>query len=435
MRRAELASEVAATWLRSGKWTPAWLAEALQHQPELQIKVGAEARHFMYAGERRPDLIGDTHACGTRRELMPARELFEAIEHHAAPPFLYFTSPLSQLPGLLEAAPGWETLPWGGALPGSETPSARGPSGAAAPWAQLWAASAGATTQAHYDVADNTFVQLSGEKEFWIWPPEVHAALHIFPDSHPRSRKAQLDPEAPDTTHHPLSAALPPPVRLLLAPGDVLRLPAFWMHHVTSRTPTVSLNLFADFCGVKAAAAEVLAVEMPLHAAWPDEVKRYGLARPTPRPPPPPRTTPHREWRGLARSAIRARAPLNPQSVLAPTLPQTLPPCQAWPRPLLAACARRHWRRPRALSATAPRLTLRAPRRRRRRRPCCRPCRRPRRRPSATPVAAAVVRAQASPRAAAARVAGTRGSAARRGCRRRAGARNTAVRFELGCRP
>ena len=326
MRRAELASEVAATWLRSGKWTPAWLAEALQHQPELQIKVGAEARHFMYAGERRPDLIGDTHACGTRRELMPARELFEAIEHHAAPPFLYFTSPLSQLPGLLEAAPGWETLPWGGALPGSETPSARGPSGAAAPWAQLWAASAGATTQAHYDVADNTFVQLSGEKEFWIWPPEVHAALHIFPDSHPRSRKAQLDPEAPDTTHHPLSAALPPPVRLLLAPGDVLRLPAFWMHHVTSRTPTVSLNLFADFCGVKAAAAEVLAVEMPLHAAWPDEVKRYGLARPTPRPPPPPRTTPHREWRGLARSAIRARAPLNPQSVLAPTLPQTLPP-------------------------------------------------------------------------------------------------------------
>ena len=282
MRRAALASEVAASWLRSGRWTPAWLAEAVQHRSELQIKVGAEARHFMYVGERRPDLIGDVHACGTRRELMPARELFEAIEHHAAPPFLYFTSPLSQLPGLLEAAPGWETLPWG--EPGSETPSARGPS---APWAQLWAASAGATTQAHYDVADNTFVQLSGEKEFWIWPPEAHAALHLFPDSHPRSRKAQLDPEAPDATRHPLSAALPPPVRLLLAPGDVLRLPAFWLHHVQSRTPTVSLNLFADFCGVKAAAAEVLAVEMPLHAAWPDEVKRYGIARSAPRPPPP----------------------------------------------------------------------------------------------------------------------------------------------------
>ena len=142
MRRAELASEVAVSWLRSGKWTPAWLAEAVQHRSKLQIKVGAEARHFMYVGERRPDLIGDVHECGTRRELMPARELFEAIEHHSAPPFLYFTSPLSQLPGLLEAAPGWESLPWD--APGSETPSARGPSGAAAPWAQLWAFAASA---------------------------------------------------------------------------------------------------------------------------------------------------------------------------------------------------------------------------------------------------------------------------------------------------
>ena len=68
-------------------------------------------------------------------------------------------------------------------------------------------------------------------------------------------------------------------MRLLLAPGDVLRLPAFWLHHVTSRTPTVSLNLFADFSGVKAAAAEALAVEMPLHAAWPDGLKRCGPGR------------------------------------------------------------------------------------------------------------------------------------------------------------
>ena len=288
MRRVELASDIASTWLRGGRWTPAWLAEAVQHRSELlQIKVGAEARHFMYVGERRPDLLGDAHACGTRHELMPARELFETIEHHATPPFLYFTAPLSQLPAaLLEAAPGWETLPWG--APGCERPTARGPSGAAAPWPQLWAASAGATTQAHYDVADNTFVQLSGEKEFWLWPPEAHAALHLFPDSHPRSRKAQLDPEAPDVRCHPLSATLPPPLRLLLAPGDVLRLPAFWLHHVTSRTPTVSLNLFADFCGVKAAATEALAVEMPLHATWPDEVKRCGLARPPPTFPPRP---------------------------------------------------------------------------------------------------------------------------------------------------
>ena len=164
MRRAELASDLAASWLRAGRWTPAWLADAVQRAgtAELQIKVGAEAKHFMYVGERRPDLLADTHSCGTQRQLMSSRELFEAIEHRAAPPFLYFAAPLSQLPGLLDDAPGWETLPWGGAS--CETLSPRGPSGAGAPLAQLWAASAGAVTQAHYDVADNTFVQLSGEK-------------------------------------------------------------------------------------------------------------------------------------------------------------------------------------------------------------------------------------------------------------------------------
>jgi hypothetical protein len=212
MRNPLLASELAASWLRGGRWTPAWLAEVLPHSQELQIKVGAAARHFMYVGERRPDLMQDTHACGTQREAMPARAFFDAVQHHAAPPWLYFTAPLAQLPGLLEHAPGWQTL------------SAPGPS---EPWAQLWAASAGATTQAHYDVADNTFVQLSGDKEFWLWPPEAHLHLHLFPDSHPRSRKAQLDLERPDRALHPLSAALPPPLRLVLAPGDVLcaRLP------------------------------------------------------------------------------------------------------------------------------------------------------------------------------------------------------------------
>ena len=60
-------------------------------------------------------------------------------------------------------------------------------------------------------------------------------------------------------TLHPLSAALPPPMRLVLSAGDVLRLPAFWMHHVTSLAPTVSLNVFADYSGVREALQERMA--------------------------------------------------------------------------------------------------------------------------------------------------------------------------------
>jgi len=268
--RSELASPIASAWLRGGRWSPSWLASVLAAH-ELHIKTTrrrSDGRsHFMYVGERRPDLLADAHDGGTSRRVVTASDFFSAIEQRDAPSVLYLAAPLVELPGLLQHAPGWETLPGSAAA-----------ATAAPPMAQLWAASAGAVTQCHYDVADNTFVQLSGDKEFLLWPPEAHTALHLFPDCHPRSRKAQLDVERPDRALHPLAAALPPPLRLVLSAGDVLRLPAFWMHHVTSLTPTVSLNVFADFSGVRAAAADALRLDVPLHAAWPDELKRRGLA-------------------------------------------------------------------------------------------------------------------------------------------------------------
>ena len=116
--------------------------------------------------------------------------------------FRYFTAPVAELdPALLEHAPGWERLT-----------SAHSPDGAMRPWLQLWAGSAGACTQAHYDVADNVFVQLHGQKRFELYPPSAADALHVFPDAHPRARKAQLVVEAPDYARFPNAASLPAPV-------------------------------------------------------------------------------------------------------------------------------------------------------------------------------------------------------------------------------
>ena len=50
----------------------------------------------------------------------------------------------------------------------------------------------GSSTQAHYDVAHNVFVQLHGEKRFELRPPSAHRSLHVFPDAHPRARKSQV---------------------------------------------------------------------------------------------------------------------------------------------------------------------------------------------------------------------------------------------------
>uniref|UniRef100_A0A7S0P529 JmjC domain-containing protein n=1 Tax=Calcidiscus leptoporus TaxID=127549 RepID=A0A7S0P529_9EUKA len=190
---------------------------------------------------------------------LSAADFFERVVE-PAPPYLYFTATLSELGAELQArASGWQSL-------ATEAEGGRS-------WAQLWSSSAGAVTQAHYDVADNVFVQLEGEKEFLLYPPHAADALHVYPDAHPRARKAQLCVETPDALAHPLCASLPPPTIVRLAPGDALYVPAFTFHHVASRTPTLSFNVFTQ-SSVPAAAAEALSLPLRLSASWPMELKR-----------------------------------------------------------------------------------------------------------------------------------------------------------------
>ena len=126
----------------------------------------------------------------------------------------------------------------------------------------LWLATAGSGTQCHYDVADNVLVQLSGTKRVRCFPPGAGAKhLHVFPDAHPRARKAQVDfdrvPAEGDEAarRFPHFAAAPPPaLDAVLRPGDAVAIPAFWFHHVENgedtaaeggAAPSVSVNSFS----------------------------------------------------------------------------------------------------------------------------------------------------------------------------------------------
>ena len=171
----------AARWHRTGRWTPQALAAALGRL-EIVVK-SSDNPHFMYVAEGRSDLLADGKR--VERRTLRASEFFGARLAEPAPPYLYYTEPVRTLGdgSLLEHAPGWDAL-----VPSDATDEPA--------WLQLWAGSAGARTQAHYDVADNTFVQMHGEKEFLLWPPSAAAAMHVYPDSHPRARKAQADVEA-----------------------------------------------------------------------------------------------------------------------------------------------------------------------------------------------------------------------------------------------
>ena len=268
MLPTRLALPTARAWAQSGRWEPAALRGALG-DAILTVKQ-AEARHFMYtASGREGELLTDTTITGSMP--MAANDFFAAIEADSGPPFLYCTALVKDLDAQGEGwAPGWEALATGA------TEATGDDDAACRPWLQFWAGTEGACTQAHYDVADNAFVQVSGRKEFLLYPPSAATALHLYPDAHPRARKAQVCIEDPDLSIHPLAADLPNPLRVVLDPGESLFLPAFWMHHVTALTPSVSLNVFSE-SPVKLAASEALQLPPPLHASWDAPLKRRGL--------------------------------------------------------------------------------------------------------------------------------------------------------------
>jgi hypothetical protein len=165
----------------------------------------------------------------------------------------------------------------------------------------LWLGGSGSTTQAHYDVLHNVFVQVCipcplcevdpwqglgawrvkraaeeterralvtlwhwprvnpcllcvqvyGCKRFRMWGPNAHMQLRVFPDAHPRARKAQalIDDEASN---------LPAPeMDVMLEAGEALFIPAFWFHHVEAASPSVSVNVFSENA-IKLAAQHVL---------------------------------------------------------------------------------------------------------------------------------------------------------------------------------
>lgn len=139
------------------------------------------------------------------------------------------------------------------------------------PVLNVWMGTSGVVTQAHYDEQHNMFVQLLGCKRFTLIPPCGIDALHLYPDLHVRARKAQVPlSRAPVVTQFPLHAHLPhEPIRVEVCHGDVLYIPAFWIHlvEVIGRGGAVSANVFSrsESAALK---AEAFGRPLPFDDAW-----------------------------------------------------------------------------------------------------------------------------------------------------------------------
>ena len=145
-----------------------------------------------------------------------------------------------------------------------------------APMVSLWAGGANVTTQAHYDLHANLFVQVAGRKRVALWPPEAASSLYLYGALHPRFRKSRLPiaddlSELPNATlaAFPRAAGVMAKARIVvLEPHDVLFIPPLWLHHVTALDElTLSVNVFSH-SDEQAVFDELFALAVPFEASW-----------------------------------------------------------------------------------------------------------------------------------------------------------------------
>jgi len=149
----------------------------------------------------------------------------------------------------------------------------------------VWIGSTGAKARMHFDSSPNVFVQVAGRKTVLLAPPTRAASAYLYPRLHPAHRQAQVDPRRADRMRFSLLADLDFS-RVSLSPGDVLYLPAFWLHQVEVDQASVSVNHFvsgtaadAPAPSAKEVAGQLFQLEIPMDQTWLPYERVAGLVR------------------------------------------------------------------------------------------------------------------------------------------------------------
>ena len=232
------------------RWT---LRHLLAAVPAVQAKTMHDAK-----GHEFPFFAADAPLASSLGLVAPYDEAIRppgavlAQLEHASPP-LYAAGPVEEVlpPAVLAGSIGDPADLWGEAPPASQH--------------NVWMAGDGVVAAMHYDVAHNFVLQVQGQKRFELLPPAAHRG-RLYPSSHPYRR-------------HALPGVARDALRVTLNPGEVLYLPPFWLHRVSSLGPqgTLSLNTWFE-SAAGAALSRALATALPFEAHWPPARTRWAAA-------------------------------------------------------------------------------------------------------------------------------------------------------------
>lgn len=90
----------------------------------------------------------------------------------------------------------------------------------------------------HYDVMDNMLIQVVGVKKVVLFPPSDFDYMYMNGD-----KSEVVDVDSPDLERYPLFANATK-FECQLLPGDILFIPALWLHNVATETYSISVNVF-----------------------------------------------------------------------------------------------------------------------------------------------------------------------------------------------
>lgn len=153
----------------------------------------------------------------------------------------------------------------------------------------IWIGQPDVVAMPHYDSSYNMFVQIYGRKRFLLAPPSAFTHTGMYPSLHPYFRQAAVD--IYNDTLEPLPSQQPAaslasltgqsvPIiyEVTLNPGDVLYLPPFWLHRVTSLDVSISVNAWCP-CPEFGLINRVTDVAVPFEAEWNDATIRTAVRR------------------------------------------------------------------------------------------------------------------------------------------------------------
>jgi len=106
----------------------------------------------------------------------------------------------------------------------------------------FWFGGTGNITPVHFDYANNFLAQIHGRKEISLFAPDQSVYLYPLPLG-PHGHVSQVNFLRPDLDRFPMIEQAVG-MHLVLNPGDLLFIPAFWWHGVKSLSMSISLNFW-----------------------------------------------------------------------------------------------------------------------------------------------------------------------------------------------